>query len=53
MKEDKKKVTVEMPQELHNAIKKLAEKDRRSVSGYIRWIMMNHVAEKLSPVWKR
>lgn len=43
MKKIEKKVTVGMPQELYDALKKLAEEDCRSVPSYVRLVLREHI----------
>lgn len=46
MKKDDKKVTVGMPQELYDVLKKLAVEDCRSVPSYIRSLLWEHIGKK-------
>lgn len=46
MKKVDKKVTVGMPQELYDALKKLAMEDCRSVPSYIRLVLREHLEKK-------
>lgn len=46
MKKIEKKVTVGMPQELYDALKKLAVEDCRSVPSYIRLVLRKHVEKE-------
>lgn len=46
MKKTEKKVTVGMPQELYNTLKKLATADCRSVPSYIRLVLRKHLSKK-------
>lgn len=43
MKKIEKKVTVGMPRELYDALKKLAEEDFRSVPRYVRLVLREHI----------
>ena len=46
MQKKDKKVTVGMPQELYDALKKLAVEDCRSVPSYIRLVLWEHTEKK-------
>lgn len=46
MQKKDKKVTVGMPQELYDALKKLAVEDCRSVPSYIRLALREHLEKK-------
>lgn len=46
MQKKDKKVTVGMPQELYDALKKLAMEDCRSVPSYIRLVLREHLEKK-------
>lgn len=46
MQKKDKKVTVGMPQELYDALKKLAVEDCRSVPSYIRLVLREHLEKK-------
>ena len=48
MKKQDKKVTVGMPQELYDKLKRLAEEDARSVPSCIRLVLRDYV-EKTGP----
>lgn len=41
-----KKITVGMPQDLYDAIRALAEEDRRSIPSYIRLVLKDHVKQE-------
>lgn len=43
MQKKDKKVTVGMPQELYDLLKRLAAEDCRSVPGYIRLVLREHI----------
>lgn len=45
MKKVEKKVVIGMPQELYDALKKLAEEDCRSVPSYIRQVLWEHIGK--------
>ena len=57
MRKIDKKVTVGMPQELYDTLKKLAEEDRRSIPSCIRLILWEHVEKNnfslayIDPLW--
>ena len=46
MKKADKKVTVGMSQKLYDALNQLAAEDCRSVSGYIRLVLREHIEKK-------
>lgn len=46
MSEDKTSVLVNMNKELKNVLKQLAEKDNRSLTGYIVNVLKKHVENK-------
>ena len=45
MRKIERKVTVGMPQELYDVLKKLAEEDFRSVPSYIRQVLWEHIGK--------
>lgn len=46
MEEKLKTVAVKLPQELYDALKKLAEEDCRSVPSYIRLVLREHIGKQ-------
>ena len=46
MKKLEKKVTVGIPQELYDVLKKRAEEDCRSVPNYIRMLLWEHIEKR-------
>ena len=46
MRKIAKKVTVGMPQELYDKLKKLAEEDYRSIPSYIRLVLKEQVEKR-------
>ena len=46
MSKIEKKVTVKLPQDFYDALKKLAEEDFRSVPSYIRLILREHIGKQ-------
>lgn len=49
MKRLDKKVVVGMPQELYDKLKRLAEEDSRSVSGYVRRVLREYTTQNEKP----
>jgi len=48
MKGPKKTVSVSMPLELYDTLKKLATEDYRSIPNYIRQVLFEHTEQKTS-----
>lgn len=46
MRINTKQVVVSVPPNMYEALKKLAEEQDRTVSGYVRWVLWRHMDEK-------